>query len=1538
MDVRAQREREARRHAEEVERLRRAEAERRRVALAEEEARKKAEAAEAKRREDEERAAKAEAERLLKLQQEQERAAAEEERKRREAEEERAAQLRLATARADEDRRAFDDRRALRTSNLSVSAERDPSLSVRLDSSIKKVGAFLRKLKAVTEQSLPSLMADIKTVNLTKYTSEVVSALCDTPLKKRDDIDKVVRVCSVVHERHEGFAAMMREGVERAFPDVRGRSGGRRPASSAAATTGSAGAVAAAAGVDVASSVGADGEEEDRRKRSMLRLLVEMFYVGLTDDVRLILDIIADAMQKDKREWSDASQSLSSLQSFPTSFPHLTLLLSFLRYGGEEFAQTTPRRVKDLYALLPDSPSPPLLGCVPSDLRERCRHLFDQYWALVSTRYAALTAELHRKEKRLLKLEVMRGDVTEEQKKEAKVMRENWEKLHALVLQMVDVLDKAMPVIEEAKDEEDEEDAMSLEVVSLAAEEGSSGPFEDEESRLFYTHLLDLTLVVPPSLLLRDGQEKEVDAESKDKEAEEEEKLHAEEDVKEGKAADERRQRSKGQKKRRGGGDDGDEEMSIEELERRLAQLNEKAGEEEIEADDEASALSPHQPVDAIFLALRSAFSADAVDALAKRFAFLNSRPNRTRLISHLLHLPRTALSLLPFAARLAAILNQYHPDTGELLLTALMDEFYRLLRRKESEKKAAYKLKNVRFIAELVKFGVASPSIAFRCWKACMLSWSKESVMTACQLMEGCGFYLYHLPTSHARCVLYMQQTRKVKDLAGPAPALASDRGLMQQLDAALDACQPEAQLQPKRQRKQRHLIELYVRHLIYAELNGKTVDRIAIKMRKLPWSDPPPTSSPPKALPAAATGAPTPTSTSAPAAPVASPATPPATSPTTATVPSGPASPPEGGSKSGETMATLSSPDTPTAPPPPPVPHIPTLMLKCLTSPHLVAYSSIPSLASLSSLVCLHHPSLSVPLVDCVLEEVRVGLEQNLFSQQQRRLTFIRYLAQLFLYRMFDVQVVFDTLYLLLFFGQDQQAADRLDPAYDSFRLRLIITLLDGVSAFFHGKAGGKTTWRLQRYLLYLVRYVRMKEYVAFEVEQALTELMAKLGEGKIREKTTAQVEEDLIRREEEDRKRGGGKDEVVSLTEWRQRGTRTGSDARPGAVPAPAAIEEEEEEEEGLADPALAEENTEGGGGDEEEEAEADAEGEDEGNEDGDGEEQEDEEDEEEGEEDEEEDDEDEEDEEEDEEEDVWNRRRRSALSSDDASFERELERLFSDSIDQRRSEQRPAAIAPVESLLMSHGLTQQRPSQRQQQQQQTHAAEDEGEGEGVGTVVFRLLTRDGRRSDRGGGAAGAGVKELFVPVDSDLAIASMTNEREVLEERKDVKRLVLAGLEREEREALERDRQRREMERWADRRKAGDRRAAGRLAAVEEAPQQREEEEDEEGEDEDDEDEATLGRQGAFSPAQNDSARGGRRGRGRGGRGGPAASTEQPQQRATPAATSAPSRPAAPSSSSSSGGSQRGRGNRGPRLDLNSFIWASHDPRDFPHARR
>ena len=51
--------------------------------------------------------------------------------------------------------------------------------------------------------------------------------------------------------------------------------------------------------------------------------------------------------------------------------------------------------------------------------------------------------------------------------------------------------------------------------------------------------------------------------------------------------------------------------------------------------------------------------------------------------------------------------------------------------------------------------------------------------------------------------------------------------------------------------------------------------------------------------------------------------------------------------------------------------------------------------------------------------MEDIRLGLEANESANQQRRIAGMRFLGELYAYRVVDSALVFDTLHLLLFFG---------------------------------------------------------------------------------------------------------------------------------------------------------------------------------------------------------------------------------------------------------------------------------------------------------------------------------------------------------------------------------------------------------------------------------------------------------------------------------------------------------------------------------------
>ena len=82
-------------------------------------------------------------------------------------------------------------------------------------------------------------------------------------------------------------------------------------------------------------------------------------------------------------------------------------------------------------------------------------------------------------------------------------------------------------------------------------------------------------------------------------------------------------------------------------------------------------------------------------------------------------------------------------------------------------------------------------------------------------------------------------------------------------------------------------------------------------------------------------------------------------------------------------------------------------------------VKFSNLHLLAFLVAELARFYPSFGVAVVDNALEDVRIGLERNIFKHNQRRVGVLKFLGELYNYRMVDSVTIFDTLSLLLRFG---------------------------------------------------------------------------------------------------------------------------------------------------------------------------------------------------------------------------------------------------------------------------------------------------------------------------------------------------------------------------------------------------------------------------------------------------------------------------------------------------------------------------------------
>jgi regulator of nonsense transcripts 2 len=98
---------------------------------------------------------------------------------------------------------------------------------------------------------------------------------------------------------------------------------------------------------------------------------------------------------------------------------------------------------------------------------------------------------------------------------------------------------------------------------------------------------------------------------------------------------------------------------------------------------------------------------------------------------------------------------------------------------------------------------------------------------------------------------------------------------------------------------------------------------------------------------------------------------------------------------------------------------PEIFVLLQKIFTKVWKLKFSNIYYLAQIAASLMRYHLDFVIALVDSVFEYVRTGLEMNLFVHNQRRVAMLRYLGELYNFRVVETSAIFDTLYLIVGFG---------------------------------------------------------------------------------------------------------------------------------------------------------------------------------------------------------------------------------------------------------------------------------------------------------------------------------------------------------------------------------------------------------------------------------------------------------------------------------------------------------------------------------------
>ena len=688
---------------------------------------------------------------------------------------------------------------------------------------MKKNTAFIKRLRtAITPASSTIFIQEIRTLSLHKYLSEVISAsyegLCK--LKTTGEIVAGVETVSALHQRFgpPEFTIYLGWLIGRGLstPDK--------------------------AQLKNLGQEAREKEEKERltRQRVLLKVVTELWLVGL---LRSLDDVARpeDATTRLKENVATTSSRLAETVGRPKTgqgagkadrmtdaepFP-LEVLKELLRHDKEHanlplvvlFVKSFAWDVLGIKSSRADiqksikadgaisaapehydqssadedfaakADDPPL---TTQDLQQRFKNVLNRYFEDVKLHIIKDNKIITAQGRRNAEAYVKSGEVFEDRQANYDKQLKSQEKLISNAQVLCDALEnQEMPDLKE-KDTLDSVASAGIGLVRtgdyLRGQAEGAGIWEDDEERRFYENLIDLQDRVP-GVLLEDPKKKKPE---------------------------------------------GDEQV------RKRVETNGDAKDAQekpppnAQPDDQSIAIANKTvgaQVDALLARLPELQNKEQIDQAAMDFCFLNSKASRNRLIKAVQEVPKGRSDLLPSYSRLVATLGKYMPDISHGLVSHLDDEFRSLQRRKQKDFLGQVRTGNIRYLAELTKFGVVPEHVIFHCLKVSLDDFSRMNIEIIANLLENCGRYLLRNPDTAPRMTSFLETLQRKK----AAQHLGQQERML--IENAMYYVNP-----PERaaiQQKERTPVELYVSRLVYLDMNKRTYTKVFKSLRKLHWEE---------------------------------------------------------------------------------------------------------------------------------------------------------------------------------------------------------------------------------------------------------------------------------------------------------------------------------------------------------------------------------------------------------------------------------------------------------------------------------------------------------------------------------------------------------------------------------------------------------------------------------------------------------------------------------------------------------------------------
>lgn len=346
----------------------------------------------------------------------------------------------------------FETKKELRMKNANASSTRpsDSSFS-KLDSSLKKNTAFVKKIKNFSSPHVDSYLKDMSGLNLSKYISEIAAAIVESKLKM-SDVPAAVKLCSILHQTYTEFSQHLFENWQKALAV---RIGEKIPNPS--------------------------------KLRVDLRFYADLLQAGVFSNknaLSLLGSVLTTLINMDKEEHFN-----------------IAIILSFCKHCGDDYAGLIPRKMKELstkYAMeIPKS------SFLPPEKQQNVRALLKDYYISLSKHLVKDHIELQNFEKQNLRILQTKGELSQERKDKLEQLQSAYEKLIANTQNFSDILDEDMPVLRSQTLPKGDENMIVT---------GSGTDLDDTtnnveniwcdiETQKFYCDLPELTVFLPTAFL-----------------------------------------------------------------------------------------------------------------------------------------------------------------------------------------------------------------------------------------------------------------------------------------------------------------------------------------------------------------------------------------------------------------------------------------------------------------------------------------------------------------------------------------------------------------------------------------------------------------------------------------------------------------------------------------------------------------------------------------------------------------------------------------------------------------------------------------------------------------------------------------------------------------------------------------------------------------------------------------------------------------------------------------------------------------------------